>query len=305
MKSRDFSLLMLLGAIWGASYLFMRIAAPVLGPIVLMATRVGFAALALWIYCAATGIRPDWRGRWRQFLTLGLLNNAIPFVLIGVAVIYLNASVAAILNATTPLFTAIVATLLLGESFGLRRATGVLLGIVGVGILMGWSPLPLTAQTLIASGAALLAALAYGVAAVYARGRFQGVPPVEVAVGQLTGSTLLLMPLAMTQLPWISLSLPIAAAVLTLALLCTAFAYLLYFHLIASAGATQAATVTFLVPFFTVLWAVLLLGEPVSLGMLVGLVIILISVWLVLKPVPIRDQKLVAANTAFRQSNTL
>ena len=134
---------MLLGAIWGASYLFMRIAAPVLGPIVLMAARVGFAALALWLYCAATGIRPDWRGRWRQFLTLGLLNNAIPFVLIGVAVIYLNASVAAILNATTPLFTAIVATLLLGEPFGLRRATGVLLGIIGVAILMGWSPLPI------------------------------------------------------------------------------------------------------------------------------------------------------------------
>lgn len=302
MKSRDFGLLMLLGAIWGASYLFMRVAAPVLGPIVLMTARVGFAAIALWIYCAATGVRPDWRRRWRQFLTLGLLNNAIPFVLIGVAVIYLNASVAAILNATTPLFAAIAATLWLDEPFGLRRVMGVLLGIAGVGILMGWSPLPFTAQTLIASGAALLAALAYGVAAVYARGRFQGMAPVEVAVGQLTGSTLILTPLALTQLPGISVSLPVATAVLALALLCTAFAYLLYFHLIASAGATQAATVTFLVPFFTVLWAVLLLNEPVNAGMLAGLVIILLSVWLVLKTKPVHIQQPSASQLTIEQS---
>jgi drug/metabolite transporter (DMT)-like permease len=291
MKHRDAFLLLLLGAIWGASYLFMRLAAPALGPAVLMAARVSIAAIALWLYGAAIANLPDWRAHWRKFLMLGLLNNAIPFTLIGVAVIYLNASIAAILNATTPFFTAIVATLWLGEAFGLRRLIGIVLGIAGVTILVGWSPLPLNVQTLTAAGAALLAAFSYGVATVYARDRFVGVQPLHTAIGQLTGSTLLLVPLAVFQLPNATLTLPIALAVLALALVCTAFAYLLFFELIASAGATQAASVTFLVPMFSVLWGVLLLGEPLSTGMLVGLAVILASVWLVLGTGPLRPRK--------------
>ncbi len=291
MKHRDAFLLLLLGAIWGASYLFMRLAAPVLGPAVLMAARVSIAAIALLIYGAAIANLPDWRTHWRKFFMLGLFNNAIPFTLIGVAVIYLNASIAAILNATTPFFTAIVATLWLGEAFGLRRLIGIVLGIAGVTILVGWSPLPLNVQTLMAAGAALLAAFSYGVATVYARDRFVGVQPLHTAIGQLTGSMLLLVPLAAIQLPGATLTLPIALAVLTLALLCTAFAYLLFFELIASAGATQAASVTFLVPMFSVLWGVLLLGEPLSAGMLVGLAVILTSVWLVLGTGPLRPRR--------------
>ncbi len=291
MKHRDAFLLLLLGAIWGASYLFMRLAAPALGPAVLMAARVSLAAIALWLYGAAIANLPDWRAHWRKFLMLGLLNNAIPFTLIGVAVIDLNASMAAILNATTPFFTAIVATLWLGEAFGLRRLIGIVLGVAGVTILVGWSPLPLNAQTLMAAGAALLAAFSYGVATVYARDRFVGVQPLHTAIGQLTGSTLLLVPLAVFQLPNATLTLPIALAVLALALVCTAFAYLLFFELIASAGATQAASVTFLVPMFSVLWGVLLLGEPLSAGMLVGLAVILTSVWLVLGTGPLRPRK--------------
>ncbi len=291
MKHRNAFLLLLLGAIWGASYLFMRLAAPVLGPAVLMAARVSIAAIALLIYGSAIANLPDWRTHWRKFLMLGLLNNAIPFTLIGVAVIYLNASIAAILNATTPFFTAIVATLWLGEAFGLRRLIGIVLGIAGVTILVGWSPLPLNVQTLLAAGAALLAAFSYGVATVYARDRFVGVQPLHTAIGQLTGSTLLLMPLALFQLPNATLTFPIALAVLALALLCTAFAYLLFFELIASAGATQAASVTFLVPMFSVIWGVLLLGEPLSAGMLVGLAVILASVWLVLGTGPLRPRR--------------
>lgn len=302
MQRLDTLLLLILGAVWGASYLFMRIAAPVLGPISLMAARVALAALALWIYCIAFAARPDWRKRWRQFLFLGLFNNAVPFTLIAVAVIHLNASIAAILNATTPLFTAIVSAVWLGEALGVRRFSGIVLGIGGVVILMGWSPLPLTTQSLLAGGAALLAAVSYGLAAVYARSQFRAVPPVHTAVGQLTGATLILTPVAFLQPPGEPISGTVAAAVLALALVCTAFAYLIYFRLIASAGATQAATVTFLVPFFSVLWGVLLLGEPLSAGMLLGLVVILLSVWLVLGHGSQRFRNPLAARSAVRNT---
>ena len=278
----DFTLLLLLGALWGGSYLFIRIAGPFFGPVVIMALRVSLAAITLIGYTVLFATFPDFRQRWKQFLLLGLLNNAIPFTLIAVSVINLNASIAAILNATTPLFTAIVAAIWVGEAFGGRRAIGVILGIVGVAVLMGWSPLPLTTQSLWAAGAALLAALSYGIAAVYARQKFQGVAPIHTAIGQLSGSSLILLPFAAVSIPTTLPSSLVIWSVIGLAVACTAIAYLIYFRLIASAGATQAATVTFLVPFFSVLWGVVWLDEPLNLGIFMGLGIILTSVWLVL-----------------------
>ena len=278
----DLLLLLLLAAIWGGSYLFMRIAGPVLGSIVLMGLRVGLAALALFVYALLTGDLPNFRRDWKEFLILGALNNAIPFVLIANAVIDLNASIASIINATTPLFTAVVAAFWIKDGFGWKKGMGVLLGITGVIILMGWNPLPFTTQTLWATTQALLAAFSYGLAAVYARTRFKGVAPLHTSVGQLVGSSVLLLPAAWALAPNTLPSTTVILAVLGLALLCTALAYLIYFRLITSAGATQAATVTFLIPFFSVLWGTTLLGEPLNGGMFVGLGVILVSVWLVL-----------------------
>lgn len=281
-QTLDLLLLLILAALWGGSYLFVRIAGPALGPIVLMALRVSLAVVALCLYGMASRNLPDFRQRWWQFLILGVLNNAIPFTLIASAVINLNASVAAILNATTPLFTAVIAALWAKEEFGVRKGLGVLLGLFGVFVLVGWSPLPLTEQTLWATGAALLAAISYGAAAVYARLTFKGVAPLHTAIGQLAGSSLLLVPLALINPPAVWPTSAVLWAVLGLALICTSVAYLLYFRLIANAGATPAATVTFLIPFFSVLWGVTFLGEPLNLGMFVGLGVILFSVWLVL-----------------------
>lgn len=278
----DLLLLLLLAAIWGGSYLFMRMAGPALGSIVLMGLRVGLAAVALFGYTLAIGDLPDFRRYWKEFLILGALNNAIPFVLIANAVIDLNASLASIINATTPLFTAVVATVWIKESFGLKKISGVLLGISGVIILMGWNPLPLTTETVWATTQALLAALSYGLAAVYARTRFKQVAPLHTSVGQLVGSSVLLVPAAWALAPATFPSSTVIIAVLGLALLCTALAYLIYFRLISSAGATQAAAVTFLIPFFSLLWGVTLLGERLNVGMFVGLGVILMSVWLVL-----------------------
>lgn len=284
MKPTHAPLLVALAALWGASYLCIRIAAPALGAVVVVALRVALACLALLGYAALRRDLPDFRARWRPYLALGLLNNAIPFLLIANAVIGLNASVAAILNATTPLFTALVAAAWLGEACTPRRASGIALGIGGVAVLVGWSPLPVTGGTLVAVGQALAAALSYGLAAVYARRHFAGSPPLHTAVGQLAGASALLVPLALVAPPRALPGPQVALAVIALALACTALGYLIYFRLIAAAGATQAATVTFLIPGFSTLWGATFLGEPLGVGLFVGLAVILGSVWLVIGP---------------------
>jgi drug/metabolite transporter (DMT)-like permease len=279
---QTWSMLIFLAAIWGGSFLFIRIAAPSLGSIFLMAVRVALAAAGLLIYALAISSLPDFRKGWKQYLVIGALNNAIPFVLIANAVIDLNASLSAILNATTPMFTALVAVVWIGEPFGWRRGLGVVMGILGVVVLVGFSPIPFSTKVLLAVMQSLLAALSYGLGAVYSRTRFQGANPVHTALGQLIGSTILLTPLATFSVPRSTPTLAVILATLTLALLCTSFAYLIYFRLITAAGPTTAASVTFLVPFFSILWGVIFLQEPLSAGMFLGLGVILGSVGLVI-----------------------
>jgi drug/metabolite transporter (DMT)-like permease len=278
----DALLLILLSAVWGASYVFTRIAGPVLGPISLMAIRLVIAAGMLLALARSIGQTPNFRARWRQFLFIGAIGNAIPFVLIANAVIQLNASIAAILNTTVPLFTATVSTLWLGERLGLRTIFGGGLGILGVSILVGWSPLPVTPKVLLATAQALLAALSYALTAVYARKHFADLSPLQAAVGQVCGGAVLLTPLMLVAPPRGPITWPIVLSVLALAVPCTVLAYFLYFRLIASTGPTKTSTVAFLIPLFGILWAAAFLGEPVNVGILAGLGLILLSVRLVL-----------------------
>lgn len=272
---------MLLAAIWGASYLFIRVAAPVLGPAVLIEARVLIAGSALVLYAAAIRRLPDLRSRWGAYLILGAVNSAIPFTLIATSELYLTASLAAILNATTPLFTAVVAALWMKDRLTIKKAIGLVLGLAGVAVLVGWSPLPLTGRVLLAIGLSLLAAFAYGIGGVYVTRTFKGVPSLTLATRQQFAAGVLLIPLVAVEMPAARLSLAAALALLGLALLSTSVAYLFYFHLIAVAGPTKTLSVTFLIPVFGLLWGVLFLGEPVSAGMFVGLAIILVSIVLV------------------------
>src|SRR5215217_1079055 len=245
MRPRDFAGLVLLGALWGGSFLFIRIAVPALGPFFLVELRVGLAAAVLFLYAIAAGRVPKIRSRWRSFLVLGFLNAALPFTLISAAEIHLTASLAAILNSTTVMFTAIVATVWMGDALTVKKAVGIVLGIVGVTVLVGWDPLPLNGVVLLAVAAMLIASLSYALGATYAKWSFSGIPP------------------------------------LGLALLSTAVAYLIYFRLIENVGPTSTVTVTLLVPVFGLLFGVLLLDEPFGLGTLAGLGIILTSVVLI------------------------
>lgn len=281
MRPRDFAGLVLLGALWGGSFLFIRVAVPSLGPFLLVELRVGLAVAVLFLYALFIGRVPKIRSRWRSFLVLGFMNAAVPFSLISAAEIYLTASLAAILNSTTVMFTALVAAVWMGESLTARKVAGVVFGIVGVTVLVGWDPIPMDGLVLVSVAAMLVASLSYALGATYAKRSFSGIPPLGMAIGQLGGATALMLPLSAISVPTRAPSLVSALCVLGLALLSTAAAYLIYFRLIESVGPTSTVTVTLLVPVFGLLFGVFLLDEPFGFGTLAGLAIILSSVVLI------------------------
>jgi drug/metabolite transporter (DMT)-like permease len=281
MSARDLGALVLLGVLWGGSFIFIRVAVPALGPFVLMELRVGLGAAALALSAVAVGRLPKLRARWKQFLVIGALNAAIPFSLIAAAEISLTASLAAILNSTTVLFTAVVAAAWMGDPLTVRKIAGVVLGIFGVTVLVGWDPITLNGVVLLAVGAMLAASFSYALGAVYAKRTFAGTPPLVMAIGQPAAAALLLLPLAAASVPGERPSEAVVLSVLGLALLSTSVAYMLYFRLIENVGPTSTVTVTLLVPVFGLLFGVLLLNEPFGLGTLAGLGIILSSVVLV------------------------
>jgi drug/metabolite transporter (DMT)-like permease len=271
----------MLGALWGGSFLFIRVAVPALGPFLLVELRVGLAATALFLFALAVGSMPKIRSRWRSFLVLGFLNAAVPFSLISAAEIHLTASLAAILNSTTVMFTAIVAAVWMGDPLTARKTIGIVLGIVGVSVLVGWDPLPLNGIVLLAVVAMLLASLSYALGATYAKRSFSGIPPLGMAIGQLGGAVVLLLPMAVVSVPERAPSTVVTLSMLGLAFLSTAVAYLIYFRLIENVGPTSTVTVTLLVPVFGLLFGVLLLEEPFGPGTLAGLGVILTSVVLI------------------------
>ena len=271
----------MLGALWGGSFLFIRVAVPALGPFVLVGLRVGLAAAALFLYAFAANRLPKIRRRWRSFLVLGFLNAAVPFSLISAAEIHLTASLAAILNSTTVIFTAIVAAVWMGDALTTRKVVGIILGIVGVTVLVGWDPTALNGIVLLSVAAMLGGSLSYALGATYAKQAFSGIPPLGMAIGQQAAAMVLLLPLAAVSLPAEPPSLVVSLAMLGLALPSTAVAYLIYFQLIENVGPTSTVTVTLLVPVFGLLFGVLLLDEPFGFGTLAGLGIVLSSVVLI------------------------
>ena len=281
MSPKDVLALFALAAIWGGSFLFIRIAVPALGPIALVAGRVVLAVLVLWAGLRLAGKRAELRGRWRHLLALGAVNGAIPFTMIAAAELHLTASLASLINATTPLFAALLAALVLGEPITRRRGVGLVLGLVGVAVLVGWSPVEPSLATTLSIGAMLVASAGYGRAGVYTRRFLRDVPPASIALGQQVGALAWLAIPAMFARP--ALPLPAAAvwSLLALGVVSTAFAYLLYFRLIERVGPTRTSTVTFLVPVFGMTWGVLFLGERVTAGMLAGFALVLGSLMLV------------------------
>ncbi|MEE6452204.1 DMT family transporter [Gottfriedia acidiceleris] len=283
MKLKDGIALLCLAALWGASFLFIRIASPVFGPILTIQGRVIIAAFALVLYLVVTKKSLHFKKRWREYLIIGALNAAIPFTLIAISALHLPASMSSILNSLTPLFTALVVFLWMKEKLSFRKLTGIIVGLIGVILLVGWSSIPFTYDVKIAIGLAVLSTISYGIAGVYAKKAFDGVPPLSIAAGQQIGASILLLPFTFLNFSASTDKVSGIAilAVLGLALFCTAIAYLLYFHLIESVGPTKTLSVTFLIPVFGIIWGVLILKEHITLGMLFGFLVILCSVFLI------------------------
>ncbi len=287
MTRRDVGILFLLAALWGGSFLFMRVASPVLGPVVLIDMRVLIAGIVLVAYAIALRQRPKLFHKWKAYLVLGALNAAIPFCLIATAELRLNASVAAILNATTPLFTALVARFWIQDHFTIKKFLGVLLGILGVTILVGWNFHHDTPRFWLSMGMSLGAAFFYAVGGVFSSKAFRGENPLNLAIGQQLAAGVILLPVAVFFVPHRMPSADAIWALLGLAVLSTSLGYLLYFYLMRRVGPVRTLSVTFLVPVFGVLWGWWFLREAVTSNLVLGMAVILLSVALVIN-VPLK-----------------
>ena len=281
MRPADTVRLVSLAAIWGASFLFMRIAAPVLGPVLTAELRTLIAGIALAAYFAVTGYDPEWRRWGRHYVMVGILSSAVPFLLWAYAALSLTAGLLSVLNATAPMFGALCSALLLRERLKPARVLGLVIGIAGVALVT--RPAEGSELHYLAIAAALVASFCYGLVATYIRRWASNVPSRGMAVGSQLAAGILLIPFIALSPPAAVPTAGVVAAILALGLVCGAIAYLLYFRLIADIGATGALTVTYLIPVFGVLWGALFLGEAVSALMLAGAALVVLGTVFVLR----------------------
>jgi drug/metabolite transporter (DMT)-like permease len=283
MSTANLLRLIFLAAIWGGSFLFMRIAAPVLGAAVLIEYRVLFAALFLGAMALALRKPLDLRQHWRHYLILGLLNSALPFLLFAFAARTLSASLMAVLNASTPLWGTLIAAVWSRHPISPKVAIGLVLGACGVALLVGFDHVSTRPGAGIAIAAVLTASFLYGVASNYTRSAAgaKGVEPFANAHGSMWASVLVVLPVVPFFPAPATPTTGVMAAVIALGVLCSGVAYLIYFRLIQDVGPSSALTVTFLSPLFGILWGVLFLGESVGWYTFAGAAIVIIGTALV------------------------
>lgn len=280
MTSGEWGLLIILSLLWGSSFIFNDVAVRELPTLTVVVSRVSLAALILSTVTRLAGIAMprDWR-IWRSLILLGFINNALPFCLIVWGQTHIAAGLASILNATTPLFGVVVAHYFTGdEKLTAGRLAGVITGFAGVAVMIGADALRSLGVNVFAQLAVLMATFCYAVGTVYAR-RFRGLglSPLATATGQVTASSMLLIPVMLVvDQPW-TLPVPsvtIVASLLGVATLSTALAYIIYFRLLSTAGATNLLLVTFLIPVSAIFLGIVLLGETLYLKQIAGMLMI-------------------------------
>ena len=285
MTAYEWSLLLLLSAIWGGSYYFFAILIKELPVFTIVFFRVFLATAALWLVVLAKRMKPPkgW-AQWKDYFVMGLLNNVIPFSLIVWGESRVAPGLAAVLNATTPFFTVLIAhTFIANERLSWNRLAGALIGLLGVAALVGVNSIKLLGSDLVMQLAIVLAAVFYGFSAVWAR-RFSNMPPIVNAASQTAASSVMLLPLMLVfDHPW-ALPMPSNLALfsqLGLALVCTAVAYILFFTILKRAGSTNISLVTFLVPISAIILGAALLNEHITLNHILGMAVIGIGLALI------------------------
>ena len=281
MKAADLARLVALAAIWGASFLFVRIASPAIGPVLTADSRMLIAGLALAVYFRLVGFDAQWRLWWRQYVIVGLLTSALPFLLYAYSALSLSAGLMSVINASSPMWGALFSAWLLRERLSARGIAGLAIGVAGVALVTrpeagsAFAALPVLAAT--------GAAVCYGLAGAYMRRWAKDAPSRGMALGTQIAGGVLLAPLIVLTPSGAALTPLVAACVLAMGLVCGAVAYLLYFRLVTDIGAAGALTVTYLIPIFGVAWGALFLGETVSLVMLAGAALVLLGTFFVLR----------------------
>ena len=277
MKPVDTLRLIALSAIWGASFLFMRIIAPVLGALPTAVFRVLFSSIGLIVILLVWRVRWDFKGKLGAAMLLGMINSGIPFMMYSLAARVLPAGYSAILNATTPLMGVLIGALFFSDRLTANKLIGVILGLAGVAVLTQTGPAAMTTPMLLGAGACLIATACYGLAGFLTRRWITdkgGLDSKLVALGSQLGAAALLLPFFALTLgssaPTNWGSVGVWSAMAGLGFVCTAFAYILYFKLIADIGPVKSLTVTFLIPPFGVLWGAIFLGEQLSLAHALG-----------------------------------
>lgn len=277
MTLRDMIDMLLLAALWGMSFLFMRIAGPEFGAVALVGVRVAVAALFLLPILLLRGDLAELRANWGRTAVLGAFNSALPFILFVYSTFYITGGFSAILNATAPLWAALIAWIWLSDRLTASQGTGLVVGFAGVYLLV-WDKVSFTISgTLLAILAAIIASASYGFAANMAIRYARDVKPLVLATGSQLAATVLVLPGALLTWPDAPVSPPAWAAALSMGVGSTGLAYILYFRLIANIGASRAIAVTYLVPAFAMFFGAVFINEIVTLTMLVGCAIILLG----------------------------
>ncbi|MCR9323414.1 DMT family transporter [Vibrio alginolyticus] len=280
MTAVSFFRLLCLAAIWGGSFLFMRVAANTFGPAYLIEFRVTFAAVALLLIAVYLKKKLTLTAHTKHFFIIGLFNSAVPFLLFAYAAQTLNASTLAILNSTAPIWGALVGFVWYRSPLTAKSVLGMLIGIGGVAVLVGLDTSTIGEEAMLPIAASLMASFSYGIATNYTKNAPQ-VPAFDNAHGSMWAAVIWVLPL----LPFLQMRAEPShfewSSVVTLGVVCTGFAYLLYFRLVSDIGPASALTVTFLVPVFGILWGYLVLDEPVGSNTIIGTILVLSGTMLV------------------------
>jgi len=292
MDTKNTIRLIVLSAIWGGSFIFMRVISPILGPVLTASMRTLIAGVFLVVIFKFTGYKIHWKRDYKQLITIGIVNSSIPFFMYAFAALHIPASLSSIMNSMTPMFGAILSAIFLIEPLSIKKSLGLILGTIGVGIVSSLSVSGGGLSYYLSLGACLTAAICYGISSIYIKLKASHIEPKAIAAGSQIFAGLALLPFAFLNPVSFTLDFKLALTVILFAIICSALAYLLFYELIKNVGPTKALTVTFLIPVFGVIWGYMLLGEPIKLSTIIGGTVILLGTYLVTSSKTIKKESL-------------
>ena len=281
MSLKQFSLLLLISAIWGGSFIFMKELSPVFGPILTSSFRLISASLFLFIVYHFQGYKINWKKNYKLFLILGIGNSAVPFTLYAYAALYISPSISVILNSTAPMFGAIFGYLIVKESLSYKQISGLVLGTLGVGIISSVTFLDGSTEMYLSVIGCIVAAAFYGFSGVITKKYASHIEAKELTLGSIFFAGILLLPFMVFSPITGSVTVGLIITLIIFGVLCTAVAYLIYYKLIQEIGAVKALSVTYLMPVFGIFWSYLFYSEIIGISILLGLLFISLGIYLV------------------------